>query len=64
MTLASAPQAGPLGLAVVVLLGVAVVFLGRSLSRHLGRVPESFDPPEHPPEQPPGERGPDEDGEA
>lgn len=43
--LASAPQAGPIGLVVVVALGIAIVFLGRSLMHHLGKVPESFDPP-------------------
>ncbi len=41
--LAATPQAGPLGLLMVILLGVAVAFLGRSLIKHLGRVPASFD---------------------
>ncbi len=36
-------QAGPIGLAVVVVLGIAVVFLARSMMRHLGKVPASFD---------------------
>jgi hypothetical protein len=36
-------QAGPLGLLIIVLLGIAVVFLGRSMSKHLRRVPSSFD---------------------
>lgn len=38
-------QAGPLGLFVIVLLGVALFFLIRSMNRHLRRVPQSFDPP-------------------
>jgi hypothetical protein len=38
-------QAGPLGLLVIALLGVAVLFLGRSMAKHLRRVPPSFDPP-------------------
>jgi NAD(P)H-dependent flavin oxidoreductase YrpB (nitropropane dioxygenase family) len=45
---ATASQAGPLGLLVILLLGVAVVFLSRSLSKHLRRVPPSFDPPAEP----------------
>jgi hypothetical protein len=36
-------QAGPIGLAVVVVLGIAVAFLGRSMSRHRAKVPTSFD---------------------
>jgi len=36
-------QAGPIGLAIVVVLGIAVVFLARSMMRHLGKVPASFD---------------------
>jgi hypothetical protein len=38
-------QAGPLGLVVILLLGVAMVFLYRSMTKHLRRVPTSFDPP-------------------
>ena len=38
-------QAGPLGLLVIVLLGVAVVFLYRSMNKHIRGLPESFDPP-------------------
>lgn len=44
--------AGPLGLVVIVLLCVAVAFLARSLAKHLGRVPASFDPPPAPESQP------------
>ncbi|MGI8870452.1 MAG: hypothetical protein ACR2F6_16795 [Mycobacteriales bacterium] len=47
--LAGTPQAGPLGLLVVVALGIAVAFLARSLIKHLNRVPKSFDPPSPPP---------------
>ena len=39
-------EASPLGLLVVILLGIAVVFLIRSMTKHLKRVPASFDPPE------------------
>ena len=39
-----AGQAGPLGLLVIVLLGIACWFLYRSLSKHLRRIPASFDP--------------------
>ena len=43
-------KAGPLGLLVLILLGVAAYFLFRSMSRHLRRVRENFpDPPAHPP---------------
>jgi len=38
-------QAGPLGLFIIVLLGVALFFLIRSMNRHLRRVPPTFDPP-------------------
>ena len=41
-------EASPLGLLVVILLGVALVFLIRSMTKHLKRVPASFDPPEEP----------------
>ncbi|MDP9239291.1 MAG: hypothetical protein M3O55_01425 [Actinomycetota bacterium] len=41
-------QAGPLGLFIIVLLGVALFFLIRSMNRHLRRVPQSFDPPADP----------------
>lgn len=42
---ASEAQAGPLGLGVIVVLIIAVVFLARSLMKHLDRVPASFDKP-------------------
>jgi hypothetical protein len=41
----SSAQAGPIGLAVVVVLGIVVAFLGRSMNRHLAKVPKSFDKP-------------------
>ena len=37
-------KSGPLGLLLTVLLLIAVVFLVRSMSRHLKRIPSSFDP--------------------
>ena len=46
-------EASPLGLLVVILLGIAVVFLIRSMTKHLKRVPASFDRP--------AESDPDED---
>ena len=45
-------EASPLGLLVVILLGVAVVFLVRSMTKHLKRVPASFDPPREGAESP------------
>ena len=65
-------KSSPVGLLVVLLLLVAVVFLIRSMTKHLRRVPESFDPPEEsdgsgeketetaPPSN--GKDGPEEDG--
>ena len=41
--LAADAQAGPIGLAVIVVLGVAVALLYRSMSGHLRRLPASFD---------------------
>jgi hypothetical protein len=41
----TAAQAGPIGLAVVVVLGIVVALLGRSMSRHLAKLPKSFDKP-------------------
>jgi hypothetical protein len=37
-------KSGPLGLLLTLLLLIAVFFLVRSMSRHLKRVPRSFDP--------------------
>jgi hypothetical protein len=59
-------KASPFGLLVVVLLLIAVVFLVRSMNRHLKKLPESFDPQHPEPDQavddgtidpPPGPRG-------
>jgi hypothetical protein len=47
---ASQRKAGPIGLLVILLLGVATLFLIRSMSKHLRRVPPSFDRPPAPPE--------------
>jgi hypothetical protein len=38
-------KAGPLGLLVILLLGVATILLVRSMNRHLRKVPSSFDRP-------------------
>ncbi len=45
-------EASPLGLVVVILLGIALVFLIRSMTKHLRRVPATFDPPENNTESP------------
>ena len=37
-------KSGPLGLLLIVVLLIAVAFLVRSMSKHLKRVPPSFDP--------------------
>ena len=39
-------KASPIGLVVVLLLAVATVFLIRSMSKRIRRLPASFDPPE------------------
>jgi hypothetical protein len=41
-------KAGPLGLLLVVLLGIAIVLLVKSMSRHLKRIPASFDADDRP----------------
>jgi hypothetical protein len=38
-------KASPTALVVIILLGIATVFLIRSMTKHLRRVPESFDDP-------------------
>jgi hypothetical protein len=45
-------KAGPLGLLLIVVLLIAVVLLGRSMGRHLKRVPMSFDPADQVPDTP------------
>ena len=42
-------KAGPLGLLLLVVLLIAVVLLVRSMSKHLKKIPPSFDPPAEPP---------------
>jgi hypothetical protein len=44
-------KAGPFGLLVVVLLLISVLFLVRSMNRHLRKLPESFDPQNPGPDQ-------------
>ncbi len=44
-------KASPFGLLVVVLLLVSLVFLVRSMNRHLKKLPESFDPRHPEPDQ-------------
>jgi hypothetical protein len=39
-------KAGPIGLLIIVLLLIAAAFLVKSMSRHLKRVPASFDSPQ------------------
>lgn len=39
-------SAGPIALILIICLFIAVVFLIRSMTKHLKRVPASFDPPE------------------
>jgi hypothetical protein len=45
-------KAGPLGLVLIVVLLIAVLLLGRSMGRHLKRVPRSFDPADQVPDTP------------
>ena len=45
-------KAGPLGLLLIVVLLIAVLVLGRSMGRHLKRVPRSFDPADQVPDTP------------
>ena len=45
-------KSGPLGLLLIVLLLIAVILLGRSMGRHLKKVPRSFDPVDQVPDTP------------
>jgi hypothetical protein len=45
-------KSGPLGLLLIVLLLIAVILLGRSMGRHLKKVPRSFDPADQVPDTP------------
>lgn len=38
-------EASPIALVVVIVLGLALIVLIRSMTKHLGKVPASFDPP-------------------
>jgi hypothetical protein len=51
-------KASPIGLVVIVLLGLATVALVRSMTKRLRRLPASFDPP---PEEGPAQAGSDAD---
>lgn len=41
-------KSSPVGLLVLLVFLIAVAFLARSMTKHLKRVPASFDPPEEP----------------
>ncbi|WP_369131803.1 hypothetical protein [Modestobacter sp. I12A-02662] len=45
-------KGGPFGLLLIVLLLIAVLLLGRSMGRHLKKVPASFDPADQVPDSP------------
>lgn len=45
-------KSSPVGFVVLLLFFIAVVFLVRSMNKHLRRVPRSFEPPAQPPGQP------------
>ncbi|HEX4702831.1 MAG TPA: hypothetical protein VH352_11935 [Pseudonocardiaceae bacterium] len=47
-------SSGPVALVLLIVLLVGTAFLVRSMSKHLKRVPASFDPPETP-QQPPAD---------
>ncbi len=49
-------KSSPLGFLILILFFVAVAFLIRSMTKHLKRVPESFDPPADTPDSPPPAR--------
>jgi hypothetical protein len=48
-------KASPFGLLVVVLLLISVMFLMRSMNRHLRKLPDSFDPQNPAPGKAPGQ---------
>jgi hypothetical protein len=45
-------KSGPFGLLLIVLLLIAILLLGRSMGRHLKKVPPSFDPADRVPDTP------------
>ncbi|MCX6462311.1 MAG: hypothetical protein NTW05_01775 [Pseudonocardiales bacterium] len=51
-------KASPVALVVILLLGLATALLIVSMTRHLKKVPASFDPPEDPPAEDAGEPRP------
>ena len=53
-------KASPIALVVIILLGIATLFLIRSMTKHLRRVPASFDAPEPPAARPPDTEAPPE----
>jgi hypothetical protein len=56
--------AGPMGLLIIVLLGIALFLLIRSMNKHLRRIPESFPDPRGTPgrtDAPTGAAGPSSD---
>jgi hypothetical protein len=58
-------KSSPVGLLVLILFFVAVAFLVRSMTKHLKRLPESFDPPADKPAEPaatPADAAPAQDG--
>ncbi|MCW2599512.1 MAG: hypothetical protein JWM02_1341 [Frankiales bacterium] len=59
---AGGSSAGPLGLLIILLLGVATVLLIRNMNARLRRLPKNFDtpPPAAPPDVPTPDEGPDE----
>ncbi|WP_243753899.1 hypothetical protein [Labedaea rhizosphaerae] len=48
-------KSSPLGFLVLIVFLIAVVFLARSMTKHLKRVPASFDEPDAPSETKPAE---------
>jgi hypothetical protein len=44
--------AGPMGLLIIVLLGIATFLLVRSMNKHLRRIPERFPDPAKPSDRP------------
>lgn len=50
-------KSSPVGLLLLVLFLIAVAFLVRSMTKHLRRVPASFDTEEHETDETSGERG-------
>ena len=55
-------KASPVGLVVILLLGIATILLIRSMTKRLRRLPSSFDPPADPPAGEPTAPAPTADG--